>query len=128
MRNSPTVISPASMAWPPTTMITTPMMPITIGAEGGDAGDRGDRLGDVAEQPVDAGREHELFTLLRGVGLDDPDPADRLGQAAGDFGVDLAALAEHRTEVRKAYHIAAAESEQHHERDDASASSSDRTG
>ena len=53
-------------------------------------------LRDVAEQPVHALREDELLALLRGVGLDDADAAERLGQPAGDLGVDLAALAEQR--------------------------------
>ena len=43
--------------------------------------------------------EDELFTLLGGVGLDDPDPTERLVQAAGHFGIDLPALAEERPEA-----------------------------
>ena len=87
-------------------------------AEGGDARDRGDRLRDVAEQPVNAGREHQLFALLRGVGLDDADAADRLGQPSGHFGVDLAALAEDRTDRPERVPHRRAERQQHDERDE----------
>ena len=66
--------------------------------ERGDRRHAGHRLRDVAEQPVRALREDELLALLGGVGLDDADAAERLVQAAGDLGVDLAALAEQRTQ------------------------------
>ena len=59
-----------------------------------DRRDAGDRLGDVAEQPVHALREHQLFALFGRVGLHDPDPAERLVQAARHLRVDLAAFAE----------------------------------
>ena len=45
---------------------------------------------------MDPLREDQLLALLGGVGLDDADAAERLVQAAGDLGVDLAALAEER--------------------------------
>ena len=45
---------------------------------------------------MDAGREHQLFPLFSGVGLDDADAANGFGEASGDFGVDLPALAEDR--------------------------------
>ena len=61
-----------------------------------DRRDAGDRLRDVAEQAVHAPREDQLLALLGGVGLDDPDAAERLVQPAGHLGVDLAALAEQR--------------------------------
>ena len=64
--------------------------------ERGDGRDAGHRLRDVAEQAVHALGEHELLALLGRVGLDDADAAERLGQPAGDLGVDLAALAEER--------------------------------
>ena len=53
-------------------------------------------LRDVAEQPVRALGEDDLFALLRGVALDDADAAERFGEPAGDLRVDLAALAEQR--------------------------------
>ena len=43
-------------------------------------------------------REDQLLALLRRVGLDDADAAERLVQPAGHFRVDLAALAEERPE------------------------------
>ena len=56
----------------------------------------GHRLRDVAEQPMRALGEDDLFALLRRVRLDDADAAERLGEPAGDLRVDLAALAEQR--------------------------------
>ena len=44
-------------------------------------------------------REDQLLALLRGVGLDDADAAERFVQAPGHLGVDLAALAEQRTQA-----------------------------
>ena len=61
-------------------------------------------------------REDELFALLRGVGLDDADAAERFGQAAGDFGVDLAAFAEQRTQPLERQRHAAAEDRQRDDR------------
>ena len=61
-----------------------------------DRRDAGHRLRDVPKQAVRAFREHDLFALLRRVGLDDADAAERFGEAAGHLGVDLAALAEER--------------------------------
>ena len=46
-------------------------------------------LRDVAEQPVHALGEDQVLALLGGVGLDDPDAAERLVQAAGDLGLIL---------------------------------------
>ena len=63
---------------------------------GGEAheGLRGERGDDVLEQAVDAGGEDAGLAGFGVVALDDADAAERFGEAAGDFGVDLAALAE----------------------------------
>ena len=77
-----------------------------------DADDHASRTRSTAETPVidfatlrnsrcDAAREDELLALLGGVGLDDADAAERLGEPAGDLGVDLAALAEERPQPRE---------------------------
>ena len=55
---------------------------------------RGERADDVVEQALDAAGEDARFALLGVVALDDADAAERFGEAAGDFGVDFAALAE----------------------------------
>ena len=78
-------------------------------AAGGGRRDAGHRLGDVAEQPVGAVGEDDLLALLGGVALDDADAAERLGQPAGDLGVDLAALAEQRPQRLEGVGHAAAE-------------------
>ncbi len=62
--------------------------------------------------------EHDLFALLGGVALDDADAAERFGEASGDFGVDLAALAEERPQGLEGVGHAAAEEAQHDHRDD----------
>ena len=56
-------------------------------------------LRDVPEQAVRALGEHQFFALLGGVGLDDADAAERFGEPAGHFRVDLAALAEQRPQA-----------------------------
>ena len=83
------------------------------GAAGGRRRHAGHRLGDVAEQPVGALREDDLFALLGGVALDDANAAERFGQPAGDLGVDLAALAEERPQRPEGVRHAAAEQRQH---------------
>ena len=87
-------------------------------AAGGRRRHAGHRLGDVAEQPVRALGEDDLLALLRGVGLDDADAAERFGEPAGDLGVDLAALAEQRPQRAERVGHAAAEDGQHQDRDD----------
>ena len=78
MMKSPRVISPATMERPPTTIITTPMMP-TMTVE----------IAVVAETPVidcamlrsslcDASGEDDLFALLRRVGLHHANAAEGL--------------------------------------------------
>jgi len=55
---------------------------------------RGEGADDVLEETVDAGGEDGRFAGFGVVALDDTDAAERFGEAAGDFGVDLGALAE----------------------------------
>ncbi len=55
---------------------------------------RGERLEDVVQQALDAGAEDLVLARLGVVALHHAHAAERFGQAAGDFGVDLAALAE----------------------------------
>ena len=76
----------------------------------------GDRLGDVAEELVRAAREHQSLARLGHVDLHQTHAADRLGEPAGDFGVDRAAFAEERTEARERLHHHRAEREQDEQR------------
>ena len=115
---SPSVMRPARMSLPPSHTISTPTDADDHGAAGGGRRDAGHRLGDVAEQPVGAVREDDLFALLGGVALDDADAAERLGEPPGDLGVDLAALAEQRPQRLEGVGHAAAEQAQHDHRDD----------
>ena len=55
---------------------------------------RGERADDVLEEAVDTAGEDRGFAVFGVVALDDADAAERFGEAAGDFGVDLGALAE----------------------------------
>ncbi len=68
-------------------------------AEDGGGGERheglrGERGDDVLEEAVGAGGEDVGLALFGVIALDDADAAERFGEAAGDFGVDLGALAE----------------------------------
>ena len=58
-----------------------------------DAG-HGERAHHVLEEPLDAFREDRMFALFGVIALDDANAAERFREAAGDFGVDAAALAE----------------------------------
>ena len=99
MTKSPSVIVPARIARPPTTIITTPIAPMTTVAERPSTADTPViDLRDVAEQLVRAAREDDLLALLGRVRLDDADAAERFGEPAGHLGVDLAALAEERAQ------------------------------
>ena len=84
------------------------------------------------EQPLDAAREYGGFALLGVVALDHAHAAQRFGQAPGDFGVDLAALAEDRPDLGEGLATARSEDrdeqrgqpghqradpQQHHQRD-----------
>jgi hypothetical protein len=55
---------------------------------------RGERTDDVLQKALNAGGEDAGFAVLGVVALDDADAAEGFGKAAGDFGVDLGALAE----------------------------------
>ena len=52
-------------------------------AERRDGGNARQRFADVREEAHRAGFEDAIFALFSGVGLDDPDAAERLGEAAG---------------------------------------------
>ena len=80
--------------------------------EGAERRHTGQRLRDVSEQPVRALGEDELFAFLRRIGLDDADAAEGFGEAAGHLGVDLAALAEERTQALERRRHAAAKGAQ----------------
>ena len=114
---SPSVIVPARIARPPTTIISTPMTPTMSVDTADDGGDADHRLRDVPEQPVDALREDQRLAPLGRVGLDDADAAERFGEPAGDLGVDLAALAEQRPQARERHRHHAAEDAEQHQRD-----------
>ena len=87
---------PATMSRPPSQIISTPMTPTITVLPAVVADTPVIDLRDVAEQAMRALGEDDLFALLGGVALDDANAAERLGQPAGDFRVDLAALAEQR--------------------------------
>ena len=59
------------------------MTPMTTVENAVDGRHAGDRLRDVAEEPMHAAREDELLALLGGVGLHDPDAAERFRQTSG---------------------------------------------
>ena len=59
----------------------------------------GERLQHVVEQALDAAGEDGGLALLGVIALDDAHAAQRFRQAAGDLGVDLAALAEDRPDL-----------------------------
>jgi hypothetical protein len=75
------------------------------------------RLRDVPKQTMGALREDNLLALLRRVGLDDPDAAERFGQSPRDLGVDLAAFTEQRPQSLEGVGHPAAEGGKHDERD-----------
>ena len=81
--------------------------------ERGDTRYPGERLRDVAEDAVRALGEDQLFALLGRVGLHDAHAAERLGEAAGYFGVDLAALAEQWAQALERHGHAGAERAEH---------------
>src|SRR5690606_24756675 len=85
--------------------------------DGVDRGGAGDAAGDVAEEAVHALGEDALLAALGRVDLDDAVAAERLGEAAGDLGGDLASLAEDRPEAVEPVHEHAGEGEQHGERE-----------
>ena len=64
-----------------------------------------------------ASREDNRFALLRRIGLDDANPAKRLGQAAGDFSVDLSAFAKQRPERPERVGHSATKRAEHQQRD-----------
>ena len=61
--------------------------------------------------------EHQGFPLLGLVGLDHPHPGERLGEPAGDLGVDLRALAEERAQGPEGVLHDEGKERQHAERD-----------
>ena len=78
-------------------------------SEGSDARDASHRRRNIAEQPVRATREHQSLAALRPVRLHDANPSQRLGEPAGDLGVDLATLAEQRAQFGERIRHPAAE-------------------
>src|SRR6266478_5563623 len=65
-------------------------------------GERHERLrsegaDDIVEQAFDAGGKDARFAVFGVIALDDADAAEGFGEAAGDLGVDLGALAEDGT-------------------------------
>ena len=64
-------------------------------------------------------REDDLLAPLGAVRLHHADPAERLVEAPGDLGLDLPALAEHRSNGAERVPHAAAEDQEHHQRHDA---------
>ena len=74
--------------------MSAPTTPRTDGGGERHEGLRGEGADDVLEQALDAAGEDVGLALFGVVALDDADAAERFGEAAGDFGVDLGALAE----------------------------------
>ena len=60
---------------------------------GGESAGHGQGLHDIVEQAANALGEDTRLAIFGVVSLDDADAAQRFGQPAGDFGVDLAAFA-----------------------------------
>ncbi len=92
-------------------------------AEDGGRGERHEGLGgergdDVLEEAVGAGGEDVGLALFGVVALDDADAAEGLGEAAGDLGVDLGALAEDGADGLEGALEDEAEDEQDDEGDD----------
>ena len=56
---------------------------------------------DVVQQPHDALRKYALLAGFGAITLYDADAAERFGEPAGDFGVDLAALPKNRADGLK---------------------------
>ena len=111
----PVVMVWARIARPPTTIINMPMAPTMTVV-----------MAMLAEMPVmvratsrkkrsGARFEDALLALFGDVGLHVADAAERLGEAAGDFGVDFAALAEERAQVREGVGHAHAEDDEDRE-------------
>ena len=80
-------------------------------------GAAGDRSRDIVEQPLDPFRENLFLTCLGDVDLHYPHAAERLGETAGDLGIDSAAIAEQWTQPRKSDRHHPAERKQHEDRD-----------
>ena len=59
---------------------------------------RSKRRDDVVEKSLGTGSEDVGLTLLGVIALDDTDAAEGFGEAAGNFGIDLGALAEDGTD------------------------------
>ena len=93
---SPIVIVPSRIAAPPISIIAMPMAPITSDENAVTADTPVSDFATLRNSRCAPLREHQLFALLRRVGLDDADAAERFGEPAGHLGVDLAALAEQR--------------------------------
>ncbi len=118
MKKSPSVIRPAMMSRPPSQIITMLITPMIDVAAGGGRGHAGHRLRDVAEEAMRALRKDDLLALLRGVALDHANAAKRFGETTRDFGVDLAALAEQRTQHPEGVRHPASEQAEHEHRDE----------
>ena len=73
--------------------------------------------GDVAEQRIGPAGEHQPLAPFGAVGLDDANPAERLPQAAGHVGVQLAAVPKQRPQLGERVRHAAAEARQDEDRD-----------
>ena len=67
------------------------------------------RRRNVAEQSVGTAREHQPFSALGPVCLHDANAAQRLGEPAGDLGVQLATIAKQRAQSRERERHAATE-------------------
>ena len=117
MKRSPIVICAGADRRAADSMTAMPMAPMTRPEKAPIADTPVSDLRDVAKQPVRALGEDELLALLRRVGLDDPDAAERFGEPAGDLRVDLAALAEERPQALERRRHAAAEGAEHEDRD-----------
>ena len=120
MIRSPSVICPLRIARPPTMIMITPMTP-TMTVESADVADMPVIVFATLRSSLCAPlREDDLLALLGGVGLHDADAAERLREPAGDFRVDLAALAEDRAQVSERVAHDAAERGEHDDGDRAS--------
>ena len=102
MKNAPSVMRPARISLAPDVHHPRAHEPEEHGRREREDRGRGQRAEHVVEDAPDPALEDGRLALLGVVALHHPHAAERLRQAAGDLGVDLAALAEDRPQHAEA--------------------------
>ncbi len=118
MMKSPSVMVPARMARPPTTIMTTPIAPMTMPPNDVTAEIPVSVWRTLVKQVEHAGRKYPVLALLGDVGLDDPNAAERFAEPARNPRGDLAALAEERTKPAERDNHPGGEQHEHHDADE----------